>query len=519
MRTTRAKLFDRLRETKQFDVAVVGGGATGVGIALEAAARGFSTVLVDANDFAKGTSSRATKLVHGGVRYLAQGDFGLVREALRERKRFFNNAPHLAQPLPFVMPAYTRRDLAFYGMGLKLYDGIAGSASVGRTRILGKTEVQLAAPTLRDAGLRGGVRYWDGQFDDARMALAVARSAALRGALMLNHCSVTSLVQSRGKLYGFHCKDKETGVEYEVGAKCVVNAAGVWSDAIKKMDSSEPVRDGVGTVRPSQGAHVVVDRSFWPSNDALLIPKTADGRVLFAIPWFGATLLGTTDTARADSPFEPIPTTAEVDFILYEAAAYLKKPPTRADVKSAWAGLRPLANQPGGKDKGTSTVSREHTIEVSRSGLVSVTGGKWTTYRLMAEHVLSASVKAGLLRENPGSTVDLPLVGASKGSTSSISAAPGYHLYGSEQALVKALPGADRTLAPGLTEAMVRFSARYEYARTVEDVLARRSRVLFLDAAAAMKSSAGVGAILEDEIGIDPQVGRFCDLCSQYMLQ
>jgi glycerol-3-phosphate dehydrogenase len=507
-----------LSEVNQFDVAVIGGGATGVGIALEAAASGFKTVLIESHDIGKGTSSRATKLVHGGVRYLAQGDFLLVREALNERKIFFKNASHLAQPLGFVMPAYKRRDLVLYGIGLHFYDAIAGSASVGRTHYLSKLSMQDAAPQLRAEGLFGGLRYWDGQFDDARMALAVARTAALHDALILNYCEVTSLFHTEGKISGLKIHDKETGSEHEVMATCVINAAGVWSNAIKKFDPSESIRNIKQSVRPSQGAHIVVDRSFWPSNEALLIPKTKDGRVLFAIPWLGSTLLGTTDTESLEVPIEPVATEIEVDFILGEIAQYLKKPPTRSDVKSVWAGLRPLANSPAGTTKGTSSISREHTIEISDAGLVSVTGGKWTTYRLMAEQVMHESIKAGLLDQRSANTKDIELIGAMKGPVMSISLAPGYHLYGSEQDEVKKLPGADRWVAPGLTEAMVRFAARYEYARTVEDVLARRSRILFLDAAAARQAAQSVGEILQEEIETDPKVNEFENLCSQYLL-
>lgn len=519
LETHRASLVKQLHKNELFDVAIVGGGATGVGIALEAASRGFSTVLLEACDFAKGTSSRATKLVHGGVRYLAQGNFSLVREALRERKYFFNNAPHLAQPLGFVMPTYQRRDLVLYGLGLSLYDAIAGRASVGRTSFLSKQELQAAAPTLQDDGLKGGIRYWDGQFDDARMVLAIARSAAARGAVLLNYFAVTSLVENQGQLQGLKCRDQETGVEYEIAAKCVVNATGVWSDAIKALDRGDPASKVAALVQPSQGTHLVVDRSFWPSHDALIIPQTVDGRVLFAIPWLGATLLGTTDSARSDVPHEPKPTAVEVDFILGELTPYLKKPPTRSDVKSAWAGLRPLAHKPASHSRSTSSISREHSIEVSRSGLVSVTGGKWTTYRLMAEQVIAESIKAGLLQPRAGSTINLPLIGATTEKTIPISASAGYHLYGSEREIVSSLPGGDQWLAPSLSEAMVRFGARYEYARTVEDILARRSRLLFLDAYAARSVAPYVCAILQQELNIDPKLKQFEELCSQYSLE
>ena len=515
--TQREHLFDRLCQAGPFDVAVIGGGATGAGIALEAAVRGYSTVLLEAHDLAKGTSSRATKLVHGGVRYLAQGQWSLVRDALHERQYFFDNAPHLAQPLSFVIPAYQRWDQLFYGLGLRLYDAMAGQASAGKTRWLSAADVHAAVPTLNDEGLCGGIRYWDGQFDDARMVLAVVRTAALKGACVLNHCPVTGLIQHQGQIQGLTCRDVETGITHEVMARCVINATGVWSDTIQQWDPAQPGHSGQKAVQPSQGAHMVVDRSFWPSSDALLIPRTSDGRVLFAIPWMGATLLGTTDTARTDVPIEPRPTTAEVDFILQEIGAYLQRKPRRSDIKSLWAGLRPLVRPSRHANRAVSAVSREHAIEVSPSGLVSVTGGKWTTYRLMAEQVLSASVKAGLLTAKLGSTVHLPLVGASRDTGHRLGDAPGYHLYGSEQAVVKSLPGAAHWLAPGVSEAMVRFAARHEYARTVEDVLARRARLLFLDAAAARQAAPLVGDVLMQELGRDPEVAAFEALCGQYL--
>lgn len=490
-----------------------------MGIALDAAARGFSTVLLEAHDFAKGTSSRATKLVHGGVRYLAQGNVGLVREALRERRNILANAPHLAQPLAFLMPAYSRRHLLMYGAGLKVYDAIAGSASVGPTQILGRQSAADAASNLVISGLRGGVRYWDGQFDDARLALAIGRTAAANGALLLNHCEVSSLTKTRGKISGLSCRDAESGLLLTVKANCVVNATGVWADRLVQMDRqspSDPASVAPKAVRPSQGTHVVVDRSFWPCNEALLIPDTADGRVLFAVPWMGVTLLGTTDTPRTDAPFEPAPLAEEIDFILRESRRYLQRAPTRADVMSAWAGLRPLANGPTAGPASTSKVSREHMIQVSPSGLVTITGGKWTTYRAMAEQALTMCMDVGLLDRRPGSTERLRLVGAQGDEHKSISAPPGYHLYGGEAQLVRALPGAAVTINPALTEAMVRFAARYEYARTTEDVLARRSRLLFLNARAARAAAPRVAAVLEEETGADPQLGLFLALCDQY---
>ena len=515
--TQREGLINRLSEPRHYDVAVIGGGATGLGVALDAAARGFSVVLIESHDFAKGTSSRATKLVHGGVRYLAQGNISLVREALHERTTLLANAPHLAQPLPFVMPSYKLWESPFYGVGLKIYDALAGKAGLGATQFLSRSETLQLLPTVQAKGLKGGVKYWDGQFDDARLALALARTAARHGALLVNYCAATGLIHENGKLTGLHAKDQETGRTFELKAKCVVNAAGVWVDQLRLQDGQAIGRDVKPIVAPSQGVHIVVDRSFLPTDHAMLIPKTADGRVLFAVPWLGKVILGTTDTPRNDLAREPLPFQEEIDFILQESARYLSRAPTLADVKSIWVGLRPLVKPPDDDAGSTQALSREHTVLVSKSGLVTVTGGKWTTYRAMAEDVVAQCVKAGLLPVQSGiSTENLKLVGACN-SSNKISEAPGLHLYGSEADSVNSLPGAERVVGGGLTEAMVRFAARYEYARTVEDVLARRSRLLFLDAALAKQMTSDVATLLIEETGVDPQAEFFLTLCDQYL--
>ena len=515
--TLRAALMERLARPGRYDIAIIGGGATGLGVALDAAARGFSVVLVESHDFAKGTSSRATKLVHGGVRYLAQGNISLVREALHERTTLLANAPHLAQPLPFVMPSYKFWEAPFYGVGLKMYDALAGKAGLGPTEFLSRRETLGLLPTVQLRGLKGGVKYWDGQFDDARLALALARSAALRGALLVNYCSATGLIHENGKLDGLHVQDQETGQSLEIRASCVVNAAGVWVDQFRLQDGEAIGRATTPMVAPSQGVHIVVDRAFLPTDHAMLIPKTGDGRVLFAVPWLGKTILGTTDTPRQDLAREPLPFKDEVDFILGESGLYLNRAPGPADIKSIWVGLRPLVKPPDEDAGSTQALSREHTVLVSKSGLVTVTGGKWTTYRAMAEDVLECCFDAQLLqRPLTGlATEHLKLVGACE-STRKISDAPGSHLYGSESGLVRSLPGASRQLGGGLTEAMVRFAARHEYARTVEDVLARRSRLLFLDASLAEALADEVAAILEQETGVTSQTEAFRALCMQY---
>jgi glycerol-3-phosphate dehydrogenase len=531
-RLDRPALLARLHAPDIWDLAVIGGGSVGLGVALDAAARGLRVVLVESHDFAEGTSSRSTKLVHGGVRYLAQGDIGLVREALHERAALLANAPHVAQRLPFVMPGYQWWERGFYGVGLKAYDALAGRQGLGNTEWLSTRRVLELLPGARPrspmGALKGGVRYWDGQFDDARLALLLARTAAARGALVLNHCAVTGLVHEGGQVRGLDVRDAETGATARVDARCVVNATGVWVDAILGLDRAAPAQDAPGAaataplVAPSQGVHLVVDRAFMPGKHALLVPKTADGRVLFAVPWLGKTILGTTDTPRQDLAREPAPFAEEVAFILGEAGRYLARAPQRSDVRSVWVGLRPLVRPPDSVAGETKSISREHTVLIARSGLVTVTGGKWTTYRSMAEDVLDRAMNAGLLPRRPGGvTTRLPLLGAAAGRP--LSEPPGAHLYGSEAALLRSLPGATdwlwrdaETRTGGLSVAMVRFAARYEMARSVADVLARRSRLLFLDAAEAARQADAVAAILAEELGHAVETESFQSLAAQY---
>jgi glycerol-3-phosphate dehydrogenase len=512
--------IDSLEQGGPLDLAVVGGGATGLGVALDAAARGYSVALVESHDFGAGTSSRATKLVHGGVRYLAQGRIGFVREALQERAYLLHNAPHLVRPLGFVMPSFRLWETPFHGAGLKVYDALAGSLGLGATRWLGVDEVLRRLPNLRSSGLKGGVLYWDAQFDDARLALALARTAQRHGAIVLNHCAATGLLHEGGRLAGLACKDVD-GRQFNLRATCVINATGVWADALRSLDASSSGGEAPPLVAPSQGVHVVVDREFLAGRDALIIPRTEDGRGLFAVPWLGKVILGTTDTPRQDLPREPQPLPGELDFILRESGRYLSRAPRLSDLRSVWVGLRPLVRPSVDSSGGTAAASREHTVEVSGSGLVTVTGGKWTTYRSMAEDVLQRCVTAGLLKAtSPGVTTRLRLVGADlppDPAAISLAAPPGLHLYGSEAPAVQALPGASRMLGAGLTEAMVRFAVRREWARSVEDMLARRWRLLFLDAREAARLAPAVAAILADETGADPQLPAFLQLAEGYL--
>lgn len=518
--TDRDSLAKLTQSDVPFDMVIIGGGATGLGTALDAVTRGYRVALFEKFDFAKGTSSRSTKLVHGGVRYLAQGNISLVKEALHERSTVLQSAPHLAQPLGFLMPCYKAWQIPFYWTGLRLYDTLAGRHSLGKTEILNASKTRHLLPNVLSSGLVGSVKYWDGQFDDARLAVAIARTAQQEGAALLNYCEVTSIEHFQGKVSGVVVKDRESGKTWSVKTSCIVNATGVWVDSLRKMDDQAAGREPRKMVAPSQGVHIVVDRSFMASDHALIVPKTSDGRVLFAVPWLGKVILGTTDTPRDEPLAEPQALKSELDFILKESAAHLQKAPTVQDIRSIWVGLRPLVKPQNTNDGNTKSISREHTIISSGTGLVTVTGGKWTTYRVMAADTVNHCIKSGVLidRATVCSTDRLRLVGAQSGRSTvqPINQAPGLSIYGDERDQVEAIEGAYNQLAEGLTEAMVRFAARHEYARTVEDVLARRCRMLFLDAAMATKCAPTVAQILQSETGIDPQLDAFLSLAEHY---
>jgi glycerol-3-phosphate dehydrogenase len=519
----REALLQQLAARPGWDLIVVGGGATGLGTALDAASRGYSTLLLERDDFAKGTSSRSTKLVHGGVRYLAQGDVGLVREALHERGLLRQNAPHLVHDQTFVIPSYAWWGRPFYALGLKLYDLLAGRLSLGASRPLGRAETLRRLGTLRAEGLRGGVLYHDGQFDDARLAVNLAQTAIERGATLLNHFPVHGLLKDGdGRVSGVRATDAETGRPYELTARVVVNATGVFVDELRRLDEPGAAK----LVRPSQGVHLVLDRHFLPGDDALMIPKTEDGRVLFAVPWHGRVVLGTTDTPLDTASPEPQALEAEIEFILRTAARYLVRPPRREDVRSVFAGLRPLAAPQGGRGS-TKEISRSHKILVSAAGLLTITGGKWTTYRRMAEDVVDRAIALGQLPPRPCPTARLPIHGAQPTPPDRRSH---LYVYGSDepalQALMRQRPELAQPLLPGLEfrRAEVVWAARYELARTVEDVLARRVRLLFLDAAAAERAAPVVAALLAQELGRDEawqraQVAAFAELARQYQLQ
>lgn len=523
----RKELLNSLSSTSSADMIVIGGGATGLGVALDASLRGLKVVLFESHDFASGTSSRSTKLLHGGVRYLAQGNIALVKEALGERKTVMNIAPHLAQPLAFVMPTYKWWQKPWFGLGLKIYDFLAGKLSLGRTQLFTKQKTLEALPTVaqksNQGSLLGGVQYWDGQFDDARLALSIALTAEKHGALVCNHMQVDSLEALEKGGFRVTVRDKFSAKSFSVESTCVVNAAGVWVDTLRQ-NAAVAKRSSLvnpSMLSPSQGIHLVVDKSFFPGNKALLVPKTEDGRVLFAVPWLGQVVLGTTDTPRDDLPREPKPFEHEVQFILAEASKALATPIRREDVKSVWVGLRPLVKANTNQNGSTKAISREHTIIVEDTGLLTVTGGKWTTYRVMASEVVDKAIEAGLVNSRSTCKTDTtPLIGTDLNSSEkiSITEGPGLHLFGSKATEVMACEGSENLIAFGLTEAMVRYSARFEHAITVEDILARRWRVLFLDADEALNMADRVASILKEETAIDPELENFKSLAKSYKL-
>jgi glycerol-3-phosphate dehydrogenase len=506
-----------------WDCLVIGGGATGLGTAVEAASLGLRTLLVEKTDFAKGTSSRATKLAHGGVRYLEQGNISLVREALHERGLMIKNAPHLVHPLKFVIPAYHFWQIPFYGIGLGIYDLLSGKLSLGRSKILSFSETIKQLPTVQQSHLRGAISYFDGQFDDARLATTLAHTLSDLSGLVANYVEVTRLTKKNDKIAGAILHDREGGAELEVSARVVVNATGVFVDSVRKMDEPNSVK----MLAVSQGAHLVLPKEFLPGTSALMVPKTSDGRVLFGIPWHDRLILGTTDGEVPDPVEEPRIKEQEISFILSEAARYLAKRPTESDVLSCYAGLRPLVK--AGHAGSTAGISREHTVVISASGLVTITGGKWTTYRKMGEDCVNRVTEVGGFPSVPSRTADLPLHGSSTGAET-FSAPAHLAVYGTNRKRVEQLAASETGLGDLLNlrlpylKAEVVWAAREEMARTVEDVLARRTRALLLDSSAAAEAAPRVAEILAKELHRDSawqmnQVKDFCTLARIYQLR
>jgi glycerol-3-phosphate dehydrogenase len=489
-----AALQDR---STRWDALVIGGGATGLGVAVDAAARGLRVALVEQHDFAKGTSSRSTKLIHGGFRYLKQGNVALVRESLRERGRLLRNAPHLVRPLAFVVPCRHWWEAPYYGAGLKLYDWFAGAAGLEPSRWLARDATLAALPNLQPAGLRGGIRYCDGQFDDAALALALAQTVFNLGGIAANYVRVTALLKENGRVAGARVTDAETGAEWAIHARVVINATGVFTDSVRRLD--EPAAPRV--IAASQGAHLVLPREFLPGDTALVVPRTDDGRVLFVIPWHGRVLVGTTDTPVTEIALEPRPLAEEIEFLLGQAAQYLARRPTEGDILSVTAGLRPLVQLAG--TRRTASLPRDHVVLVSPAGLVSIAGGKWTTYRQMAADAVDRALAVAGLPARPCATESLLIADVRGGRPAGEGEAP---------------------LHPQLTltAAEVAFAAREQMARSVEDVLARRTRALLLDARAARAVAPQVAAWLARELGRDAQweaaqVSAFNELADRHL--
>ncbi|MEO6931332.1 MAG: glycerol-3-phosphate dehydrogenase/oxidase [Chitinophagaceae bacterium] len=515
---TREKMIEKLRSNAVWDLIIIGGGATGLGTALDSALRGYKTLLLEQSDFAKGTSSRSTKLVHGGVRYLAQGNIKLVYHALRERGLLLKNAPHLVKKQNFIIPVYTLWSKLKYLVGLKLYDWLSKSLSFGSSSFLSRQQVLQEFPNLESKNLLGGIEYFDGQFDDARLAINLAQTAAEEGAVMLNYFQVSALVKTSGKVSGVECLDLESGNRYRVEGKSVINATGVFVDDILRLDN-----DGSkAMVSPSQGVHIVLNRSLLDSKSALMIPETRDGRVLFAIPWHEHLLIGTTDTPVSEHQLEPKPLKQEIDFILETVGQFIDPKPAVGDVLSVFAGLRPLAAITE-NTKTTKEISRDHKLVVSESGLITITGGKWTTYRQMAEETVNKAITIGHLDRKVSGTSQRKIHGYVNSA-----AAGSLSIYGSDAEKIKALqeldPVGHTTVIKGFpqTKAEVVWAIRNEMARTVEDILARRFRILFLDARAAKEAAPVIAAIMAEELGYDEswkanQVDGFGKLVLQYL--
>ncbi|WP_185861427.1 glycerol-3-phosphate dehydrogenase/oxidase [Blattabacterium cuenoti] len=521
----RDKFLEILDNVDIWDIIIIGGGATGLGIALDSSSRGYKTLLLEQSDFSKATSSRSTKLVHGGIRYLAQGNIRLVYEALRERGFLLKNAPHLVKKQKFIIPIFNWKMGIMYWTGLKLYEWLSGSLSFGKSKFLSKSEIIKSFPEIKSKELKGGILYYDGQFDDSRLAINLAQTCVKKGGILLNYFQVISLLKKVGnKISGVLACDVETKKKYSIYSKVVINATGVFYDSISKMDESTcPI-----VIKPSQGTHVVLDKSFFSSSNAIVIPKTQDGRVLFCVPWYDHVLVGTTDTFLEKSVLEPKPLEEEIDFILQTFNKYFVIHTKKSDILSAFSGLRPLflPNNFCSTDTKTKDISRSHKLIISPSGLISIIGGKWTTYRKMAEDTVNKAINIGNLNKKPSVTKNLKIYGSYSSYKSK-----NYHWnkYGEDEYHIKKLIDKNPLLGVSLisknsssyTEAEVIWMVRYEMARTIEDVLARRFRLLFLNAKKAIDIAPRIATLMAKELSRDEkweksQVAAFKKLAMQY---
>jgi glycerol-3-phosphate dehydrogenase len=516
----REELIRHLEESTEFwDIIIIGGGATGLGAAVDAATRGYKTLLLEQSDFCKGTSSRSTKLVHGGVRYLQQGNITLVLEALHERGLLLRNAPHLVHNQSFIVPVYDWWEGPFYGIGMKLYDMLAGKLGLGPSKLLSLEETLRHIPTVEPEGLRGGVIYHDGQFDDARLAVNLARTFVDYGGLPLNYMEVTGLMKVNGLVDGVHARDLESGKDYTIKGRVVINATGAFADGVRRLDDAA----APSLIAPSQGVHLVLDKKFLPGESAIMVPHTDDGRVLFAVPWHDRIVVGTTDTPVEAVSLEPRPLPEEIEFLLTHAARYLTSHPQAEDVLSVFVGLRPLVKS--GDAANTASLSRDHTLMISPSGLVTITGGKWTTYRKMGEDTVTAAARIAGLDDRPTKTADLRI----HGWLNHPEAAGAWEVYGSDSVGLEKLCAERGDLKEKLhprlpyLAAEVVWGVRHEWARTVEDTLSRRTRALLLDARASVEAAPKVAALMAAELGRDDawqkeQVAIYTELAKGYIL-
>ncbi len=516
----RDAMLEKIRaQSDSWDIVIIGGGATGVGIAIDAASRGYKTVLIERYDFGKGTSSRSTKLAHGGVRYLQQGNISLVLEALRERGLLRQNAPHLVHDLAFIVPRYDWWEGGFYGFGLKVYDIMAGRQGFGHSSLLSQERTQELIPTIETNGLRGGVIYYDGQFDDARLIVNMVQTAAEQGAVLANYVEAKALLKSDDIVSGVVAEDIESGERFEIRGRVVINATGPFTDSVRRMDDP----DARPMIDPSQGVHIVLDRSFLPGDTAIMVPHTDDGRVLFAIPWHDAVVVGTTDTPVKSVEVEPKPLEEEIDFLLTHAARYMTKDPTKSDALSAFVGIRPLV---GSSDtENTAALSRDHTVHISNAGLITVAGGKWTTYRKMAEDTVNQAALLGQLEIRPCITTDLHIHGFHRNAE----CFGGLAIYGSDapalEALIREKPEYAERIHPDARHVVGEavWAVRQEMARTVEDFLSRRTRALLLGARVSIEMAPKVAEVMAAELGrdaswVDQQVREYAELAQGYIV-
>tara|TARA_A100001011_G_scaffold16351_1_gene17013 strand:+ start:1959 stop:3506 length:1548 start_codon:yes stop_codon:yes gene_type:complete len=513
----RADSIIKLNKVLQWDIVIIGGGASGLGIALDASKRGYKTLLLEKYDFGKGTSSRSTKLIHGGVRYLQNGDITLVIESLKERGILKRNAPHLVQDLSFVIPTYDWWASPFYGIGMKIYDMMAGKLGLGKSEIISKQETEKLIPNVNKKGLRGGVIYHDGQFDDSRMAITLALSADSKKTALLNYCNVEGLIKKDGEIKGLNFTDSINSKKYQIKSKVVINATGVFAEEIIRMDQPKIEK----MIQPSQGVHIVLERRFLKSKHAILIPQTSDGRVLFAVPWKNYVVVGTTDTQVKKASEEPKALKEEVDFILKNAGKYMSVKPKKDDIKSVFAGLRPLAAT--SNKQSTKEVSRSHKIDISPSGLISVLGGKWTTYRKIAEDAINTAISINKLKKKKCKTERTKLFGFKR----NVSWSDPMHVYGSLKKKVESLGGINDNESLSnkfyISNNIIEWSIIHEMALTVEDILARRTRCVFLDSKESQRIAPIVAQKMADVLGeddkwIDAELKKFNKLIKNYIV-